>query len=359
MQINSNFYSVSEIIEMLGRRELLVNQEYQRGSGLWPNGPSSYFIDTILEGFPFPKIYLYEYLTRPDRKLRKEIVDGQQRVNAILRFRNNQLRLGPESRHSGLTFDQLDEEVKDQFLTYPVSVDVIRNATTAEILQMFRRMNAYTLPLNEAEKRHSTFQGAFKWFVNALSDEINEFFVEYGVFATREIVRMADSEFISECVFGMERGLVSTSPTDLRRLYENYDGGFPHEEEYHDKIRASVQYIYEHFDTLRRTRMMKPYAAQTLVIALIHCRYGIPELEQQWHVPSLGRFSANAEAAAEALMALAQAHEAKELEGPYGKYVWGALGGTNREPRRRARMAAVLRALGADVPDAMDADLPR
>src|SRR6266566_6417247 len=98
MQINSNFYSVSEIIEMLERRELLVNQEYQRGSGLWPNGPSSYFIDTILEGFPFPKIYLYEYLTRPDRRLRKEIVDGQQRVNAIVRFRNNQLRLGPESR---------------------------------------------------------------------------------------------------------------------------------------------------------------------------------------------------------------------------------------------------------------------
>jgi len=87
MQINSNSYSVSEILDMLERRELLVNSEYQRGSGLWPNGPSSYFIDTILEGFPFPKIYLYEYLTRPDRRLRKEIVDGQQRVNAIVRSR--------------------------------------------------------------------------------------------------------------------------------------------------------------------------------------------------------------------------------------------------------------------------------
>lgn len=86
MQIGSNSYSVSEILAMLERRELLVNNEYQRGSGLWPLGPSSYFIDTILEGFPFPKIYLYEYLTRPNRELRREIVDGQQRINTIQRF---------------------------------------------------------------------------------------------------------------------------------------------------------------------------------------------------------------------------------------------------------------------------------
>src|SRR5262249_15983658 len=64
MNINTNNYSVLEILNMLDRRELLVNQDYQRGSGLWPDGASSYFIDTILEGFPFPKIYMYEFLDR-------------------------------------------------------------------------------------------------------------------------------------------------------------------------------------------------------------------------------------------------------------------------------------------------------
>ena len=52
MNINTNNYSVLELIQMLDRRELLVNRDYQRGSGLWPPGPSSYFIDTILERFP-------------------------------------------------------------------------------------------------------------------------------------------------------------------------------------------------------------------------------------------------------------------------------------------------------------------
>jgi hypothetical protein len=359
MQIGSNSYSVSEILAMLDRRELLVNNEYQRGSGLWPLGPSSYFIDTILEGFPFPKIYLYEYLTRPNRELRREIVDGQQRINTIQRFFRNEFPLASESRYGGLFFEDLDDDVKDAFLTYAVSVDVIRSANTTDILQMFRRMNAYTLPLNEAEKRHSSFHGPFKWFTNSLSDSLNEFFVEYGVFSAREIVRMADTEFISECVLAIERGVVSTSPTDLKRLYEKYDKEFADEGRYTELIETSARFIFENFANLRKSKMMRPYASQTLMIGLIHCRYGIPAITQTWGVEPIGRFATNTDEAAEQLLALAQAHEAKELEGPFGKYVWGASGGTNREPRRRARLTQVLRILGADVPDNMDADLPK
>lgn len=359
MQISTTAPSVLELLEMLERRELVVNDEYQRGSGLWPNGPASYFIETILEGFPFPKIYLYEYMTRPERRLRKEIVDGQQRINTIRRFYTNELTLTTDSKYAGLSFNDLEDDQKDAFLSYALPVDVIRNANTADILQMFRRMNAYTLPLNEAERRHSSFQGAFKWFVNTAADQLEEFFVEYGIFNTREILRMADAEFISECILAIERGLVSTSTADLKRLYEKYDEGFPEAANYEGMLTSSVQFVTEHLDGLRKTRMMKNYAAQSLLIGLIHCRYGIPSITEQWGVDPIGRFAANPAQAARTLLELARAHEAKELDGPHRKYVWGALGGTNREPRRRARLAAVLRALGARVPDAMDADLPK
>lgn len=357
MQINTNNYSVLEILNMLERRELVVNREYQRGSGLWPPGPSSYFIDTILGGYPFPKIYMYEYLARPDRNLRKEIVDGQQRINTINRFYGNEFSLSGDSIYAGRTFEMLEDDVKDKFLSYAVSVDVIRNAVPAEILQMFRRMNAYTLPLNEPEKRHSSFQGKFKWFVNGLAGSLNEFFVEYGVFTTREIVRMADAELITECVRSIENGVVSTSPTDLTAIYKRYDEVFEHEQRYAEEISAAVQYIAEEFGGLRRTHMMKPYALQSLVTALIHCRYGIPEITEQWDVQPLGMFSRDASLSEISLVALAQAHEAKEIEGPFARYVWGASAGTNRLPRRTARVAAILRALGANVPAQVDANL--
>jgi hypothetical protein len=260
MNINTNNYSILEIINMLERRELVVNQEYQRGSGLWPPGPSSYFIDTILEGYPFPKIYMYEFLDRSSRGIRKEIVDGQQRIKTITRFFQDEFALKSDTTNAGLKFSDLDPDTQERFLSYAVSVDVIRNATKSQILQMFRRMNAYTLPLNEAEKRHSSFEGEFKWFINELTDGLNDFFVSFDVFTNRQIVRMSDAELLTDCILAIERGVISTSATDLRGLYKRYDEAFPNAGSYRDVLKQTFDYIGGELGPLRRTFMMKPYA---------------------------------------------------------------------------------------------------
>jgi hypothetical protein len=101
---------------------------------------------------------------------------------------------------------------------------------------MFRRMNAYTLPLNEAEKRHSSFEGPFKWFINELTDTLDEFFTSFGVFTSRQILRMADAELLAECVLSIQRGVISTSSKDLRDLYREYEAEFPSPQIYREQI---------------------------------------------------------------------------------------------------------------------------
>lgn len=357
MIINNNNYSVLEIIQMLDRRDLLVNKDYQRGSGIWPPGASSYFIDTILENFPFPKIYMYEFLDRQERGVRKEIVDGQQRIGTIVRFYNNEFALAGDSAFVGKRFNDLDNEMQDSFLSYPVSVDVIRNASRTEILQMFRRMNAFTLPLNEAEKRHSSFQGKFKWFINHIASELNETFLEYGVFNNRQIVRMADAAFISDCILAFERGIISSSPTDLRNLYKRYDQNIEEVENYRLKMLEAFAFMTSNLSELRRSFMMKPYALHSLVTALVHNKYGIPDIQEEFGILPTGEFAARPQEAERQLMSLALAHEAKELEGPFQNYVWGCLSTTDRKVRRTARVASILRALGAQVPEAVDDNL--
>jgi hypothetical protein len=107
MRINNNNYSVAELLDMLERRELIINRDYQRGSGLWPPGARSYFIDTILEEYPFPKLYMYEFLDRPNERIRKELVDGQQRLMTIKDFVENKFALSGDTRHVGLRFQDL------------------------------------------------------------------------------------------------------------------------------------------------------------------------------------------------------------------------------------------------------------
>lgn len=266
-------------------------------------------------------------------------------------------RLSGDTGYAGNRFRDLDEEQQDTLMTYVVSVDVIRNATRGEILQMFRRMNAFTLPLNEAEKRHSSFHGEFKWFINNLSDELNEFLPEYQVFTSRQIVRMADAELLTDCVLATERGIVSTSPADLRAVYRNHDEGYEEAIQVAASISEAVRFITVELDVLRGSHMMKPYALHSLITALIHARHSIPRIESQISGSFNARYCVSSEQAAANLIELAEAHEAKELEGPHSSYVWGCLGGTNRAGRRAARIVGILSALGFENVQVIDHEL--
>lgn len=139
----------------------------------------------------------------------------------------NKFRLGQNSpTYAGFSFDDLEEEVQDRFLTYTVSCDIIRDADKSKILQMFRRMNAYTLPLTDAEKRRSEFFGAFKDFVTRFLDK-TELLTEWDILTPRQVVRMADAAFVADLILNFENGLVSTTDKRLWQLYKKYDVDYP------------------------------------------------------------------------------------------------------------------------------------
>ena len=102
---------------------------------------------------------------------------------------------------------------------------------------------------------------------------------------------------------------------------------------------------------------MKPYALHSLVTALIHNKYGIDAITNEWQVNQIGSFTADLATARLRLSEMAAAQEGKDTVGPYSKYVWGCSSTTDRKARRTARVAAIMRALGNPVMDYIDADL--
>ena len=102
MKVEEGKYSILKLTDWFRRKELVVNSEYQRGAGLWPTAAKSYFIDTVLKGFPFPKVYFYERMDKETRRPRREIVDGQQRITTLVEF-------GGLKRAESLTAEQRSE----------------------------------------------------------------------------------------------------------------------------------------------------------------------------------------------------------------------------------------------------------
>ena len=94
---------------------------------------------------------------------------------------------------------------------------------------------------------------------------------------------------------------------------------------------------------------MKPYALHSLITALVHSRYGVAAITDALHVGPINTFAVDTENTARQLLAMAQAHEAKELGGPFSDYISGTLSSTHRRPKRIARVSSILNALGVAI----------
>src|SRR2546428_5871405 len=141
-------------ISWLAREEeagaLDLSPQFQRRP-VWTEEQSSYLIDTILNGLPFPEIYI-RASTSTEGRTTYEVVDGQQRIRSILEFAKNDLELSGEelsSRLIGKTFDDLSPQEKSAFWNYDVVTRELQDATDGDIRDLFRRLNISAVNLND------------------------------------------------------------------------------------------------------------------------------------------------------------------------------------------------------------------
>jgi hypothetical protein len=129
MQVTTTTYTIADYCRQMESKNVVVNNEYQRSPKVWPTAARSYLIDTILSGFPIPKLSLYQKTDLRTRITIKEIVDGQQRSRAIRDFFSDTLRISGKSRFAGSKYSDLDEADQQRFLDYSLSCDVFVGAT--------------------------------------------------------------------------------------------------------------------------------------------------------------------------------------------------------------------------------------
>lgn len=269
MNVTPTGFTVAEYCQQMREKSIIVNHEYQRSDKVWPPAARSYLIETLLLGFPMPKLSLYQTVDLKTRRTKKEIVDGQQRSQTIYDFLEGTLRISGKGPFGGKTFNQLEEEEQLRFVNYLVTVDLFVNATADEIRQVFRRMNSYTVPLNPQEKRHATHQGEFKWFIVELVERYAESFKRMGVFAERQLSRMSDAALLSDVVFTLINGIQHASDPSLDKFYAENDEVFQARDEMDERITTAMDVILGWPD-IHRSALMKQYNMYSLLLAISH-----------------------------------------------------------------------------------------
>lgn len=338
-------FTVADYCNAMERGDIIVNKDYQRSDQVWPPSARSYLIETILKGFPIPKLYLRQVTDVRSRKTYKEIVDGQQRSNAIFDFRNNKFRLskvGDDAEIKNRTYSELEEDAKHSFLDYALQVDLFVSATPSEVIEVFRRMNSYTVPLNAEEQRHASFQGKFKWFIIDVADKIEAIVLQTGIFSNKELVRMADNKLLTELCDSFRNGIRTTDKKKLDSIYKDCDLQFPEAENYRDRLLDTFNAIRS-ADAIHETLLMKPHMVYSLVQAITHVTRPVRKFSKVFR-NSKPR-AIDWQNAVRNLTALAQAAEMDEPRGRFADFAKASQEKTNVAETRKTRFQWFCRAL--------------
>ena len=275
-------YRISDFLEWHSQKRLILNPDFQRGS-VWQPAARSFLIDTILRELPMPKIYLRSRIDIESRNTIREVVDGQQRLRTIIDFRNNKFSLTKRAgEYQGLRFSDLDDELKYKFLSYPISVDQLLNASDDDVLEVFSRLNSYNVKLNPAEKRHAQFHGEFKFAVREHSRKWHLLWEEAAVFTPKQRVRMQDDSLTAEIFCLALEGLKDGGESKINSLYRKYDDGIPNFEEISNRLDGIAEFISINIaEQIKDTPISKPPNLLILFAALYHSMYGLPDTEHE------------------------------------------------------------------------------
>lgn len=263
------------------KQVFLVNRRYQRKL-VWTVEEKRSFINSIVNGYPVPLILLAEIVSDAGRKL--EIIDGMQRMNAIMSFIDQEFDLDGNyfdldtmadtkiSKDQGILVQKnsvLDRNICADIVRYQIPLSVFQESSTNHIDEVFRRLNSGGKHLSKQELRQAGAISKFAFIVRKLSSNIrgdsspsdildlnamkkisitnrdlnygisvdNIFWIKNNIITKEDLRQSKDEEIIADIVawVSSDKGIRSSSEV-LNQLY-----GFSSEPNADSQLASSIE----------------------------------------------------------------------------------------------------------------------
>lgn len=195
-------YNLSEIKERIKDEMWIVHPEYRRGE-VWNYSKKAQLIDTILRGWYIPPIILIKSY----REYSLEVLDGFQRLNVILDFLSDKLRIdGNISPHSeevmefdGLTFEELPHWQQMRILNYHIGIIIIDGFKSDEPSELFNRLHNSSR-MSPAEKRDNLY-GPVRKQVKELVEAFDIYGLNENTIGFSNVKMTYDDIVIRMCIY--------------------------------------------------------------------------------------------------------------------------------------------------------------
>ena len=154
---------------------IIIAPDYQRDYRASVVDESS-IIESVLVGIPIPPVFLANDRYKGIQVL--NVVDGQHRLRAFFRFKENKFSLSGLKildQLNGKRFSELDFGIKEKILTHKLAAIVFTDFPGLDFeLEIFNRYNKGTKPLTQQEIRHAVYNSDLNNYVNKFAQDLIE-----------------------------------------------------------------------------------------------------------------------------------------------------------------------------------------
>ena len=214
--------TIADIYEKIEDGKLDLSPDFQR-KFVWTHEHQEQFIDTILHGYPFPEIYVCRGSIDTKRlRTTQKVIDGQQRLTTIKNYIENTFE---KALKIVKPFDELEEQEREDFLSYQIVVRDIGKIDENLIREIFRRINLTKFKLEDIEIHNAIYDGKYIQTAKELAEDIE--LKEFGVFHESEFTRMVDVHFFLQVMSTLERGGYYHRDNELEKCVAEFNDDYP------------------------------------------------------------------------------------------------------------------------------------
>ncbi|MEO0127651.1 MAG: DUF262 domain-containing protein [candidate division WOR-3 bacterium] len=255
---------------IIHKKRYRVDPTYQREKGIWTKPDEQYLIDTILRWFAMPPVFLHR------RKGKEFIVDGQQRLNTIWKFKDDKLELNDKyssdiinddknkERNNGrpaYKYSELHSEWQNRFDAYPIPTIYLEDYNDEEVRDLFRRLQ-HGKPLIPGEILNA-YPGKIVVTMRELAK--NKFFTN--------IIRMGAKRYkyyflIAQLMFLESEGIRDISPSYIYNFFEK-NADIDQNTKVYTNISKTLNYLFDCFQS-KTPELSKPGWIITLFLLASH-----------------------------------------------------------------------------------------
>lgn len=214
--------TIADVYQLIDEGRLVLRPDFQR-KFVWTHEHQEAFVDTILNGLPFPEIYVCEGEVDV-QKLRttRLVIDGQQRLTTIRNYIEGKhdhplVRIPP---YQGLTKEQ-----KQEFLSYQIVMRDLGKVDEETTREIFRRINLTKFKLDDVEIHNAVYDGHFIQAAKFILENVN--LEQYGVLRESEFTRMADLHFILLVMSTLENGGYFAQDREVEPKVSSFNDEYP------------------------------------------------------------------------------------------------------------------------------------